>query len=325
MGATDRTRTDRCTPEGPWLRLQAVFRERGGAEPRHKPMSAPGGWPRPPRRRANASCSISLHVPAPPHDQDRHHIFDPGAGLCRVGGPTIAAHRAPQMVTLTLSGMNRRTKELFERYTPKEVVMLCPSCIYFYDEVQKLELPFRLATPRSPGRSPGDCAFSGGARAGWRCTATASARPRREARPAPSPPAVPDHVVDLPPDERFGRSCKPRAHAKPGPEGCARGLREPTCAGAGRTRSPACITAASASSAPSRPSAHHHRALPDVFARASHRVRGHLQEVRLWPTRPHLRGLHPCQSQRRGPRPRARPHAAHLVPVAPFAPDPPRT
>jgi hypothetical protein len=38
--------------------------------------------------------------------------------------------------------MSRGTIRLFERFSPHEVVMWCPSCIYFYDEVQHLTLPF---------------------------------------------------------------------------------------------------------------------------------------------------------------------------------------
>jgi len=38
--------------------------------------------------------------------------------------------------------MNRRTVELFQRYKPEEVVMWCPSCMFFYDEIQKFEWPF---------------------------------------------------------------------------------------------------------------------------------------------------------------------------------------
>jgi heterodisulfide reductase subunit D len=40
------------------------------------------------------------------------------------------------------AGMSRGTIRLFERFSPREVVMWCPSCIYFYDEVQHLTLPF---------------------------------------------------------------------------------------------------------------------------------------------------------------------------------------
>jgi hypothetical protein len=38
--------------------------------------------------------------------------------------------------------MSEGTIRLFERFSPREVVMWCPSCIYFYDEVQHLTLPF---------------------------------------------------------------------------------------------------------------------------------------------------------------------------------------
>jgi Fe-S oxidoreductase len=40
--------------------------------------------------------------------------------------------------------MNRRTIELFQRYQPEEVVMWCPSCIYFSDEIRHFEFPFRV-------------------------------------------------------------------------------------------------------------------------------------------------------------------------------------
>jgi hypothetical protein len=38
--------------------------------------------------------------------------------------------------------MNKRTVELFQRYKPEEVVMWCPSCMFFYDEIQKFPWPF---------------------------------------------------------------------------------------------------------------------------------------------------------------------------------------
>src|SRR6266704_3015249 len=36
---------------------------------------------------------------------------------------------------------NLRTIEYFERYSPREIVMWCPSCIYFYDEVKQRKMP----------------------------------------------------------------------------------------------------------------------------------------------------------------------------------------
>ena len=50
-----------------------------------------------------------------------------------VGGPTyccgIVHHREGD--TAAGEGMAKRTLQLFERYAPDEVVMWCPSCIYF--------------------------------------------------------------------------------------------------------------------------------------------------------------------------------------------------
>jgi len=77
-------------------------------------------------------------------------IFDRlGLDYVAVGGPTyccgIVHHREGD--TAAGDGMARRTLELFKRYEPDEVVMWCPSCIYFYDEVQHLPMPvpFRQA------------------------------------------------------------------------------------------------------------------------------------------------------------------------------------
>jgi len=72
-------------------------------------------------------------------------IFDRlGLDYVAVGGPTYCCgivHHG-QGDTDAAAGMNRRTVELFERFEPDEVVMWCPSCIYFYDEVQQRQLPF---------------------------------------------------------------------------------------------------------------------------------------------------------------------------------------
>src|SRR5437764_12435608 len=39
------------------------------------------------------------------------------------------------------------TNRMFDSFAPRQIVMLCPSCIYFYDEVQHLPMPvpFRQA------------------------------------------------------------------------------------------------------------------------------------------------------------------------------------
>ena len=74
-------------------------------------------------------------------------VFDLlGLDYVAVGGPTyccgIVHHQ--QGDTAAAAGMNQRTVELFQRYRPQEVVMWCPSCIYFYDEIRHFEFPFRV-------------------------------------------------------------------------------------------------------------------------------------------------------------------------------------
>src|SRR5512145_562617 len=61
-----------------------------------------------------------------------------------VGGPSYCCgivHHTQGDVDAA-RGMSQGTLRLFERFSPREVVMWCPSCIYFYDEVQQLTLPF---------------------------------------------------------------------------------------------------------------------------------------------------------------------------------------
>jgi Fe-S oxidoreductase len=72
-------------------------------------------------------------------------IFDLlGLDYVAVGGPSYCCgivHHT-QGDTEAARGMSQGTIRLFERFSPREVVMWCPSCIYFYDEVQRLTLPF---------------------------------------------------------------------------------------------------------------------------------------------------------------------------------------
>ena len=75
-------------------------------------------------------------------------IFDRlGLDYVAVGGPTyccgIVHHQ--QGDTAAAGGMADHTIKLFERYEPEEVVMWCPSCIYFYDEVRQARLPFKVS------------------------------------------------------------------------------------------------------------------------------------------------------------------------------------
>src|SRR3989304_90831 len=94
-------------------------------------------------------------------------IFDRlGLDYVAVGGPTyccgIVHHREGDVPPA--EGMSRHTLELFRRFEPEEVVMWCPSCIWFYDEGLHAEEPFpgrhatafprRRARPRGVGRDP---------------------------------------------------------------------------------------------------------------------------------------------------------------------------
>src|SRR5437899_10667883 len=62
-------------------------------------------------------------------------IFDRlGLDYIAVGGPTyccgIVQHKNGD--AQASEEINLRTIEYFERYSPREIVMWCPSCIYFY-------------------------------------------------------------------------------------------------------------------------------------------------------------------------------------------------
>jgi len=74
-------------------------------------------------------------------------VFDLlGLDYVTVGGPTyccgIVHHRQGDVEAG--GGMAARTVQLFQRFQPKEVVMWCPSCIHFYDDVKQMTLPFRV-------------------------------------------------------------------------------------------------------------------------------------------------------------------------------------
>jgi len=109
--------------------------------------------------------------------------------------------------------MAKRTLQLFERYEPDEVVMWCPSCIYFYDEVLHATVPYRVRhttefllaqLPRMTFTERVERVVAVHAHA------VGEAR-QREARACRDLLAgVPGlHVVPLEPEPRFGRSCAP--------------------------------------------------------------------------------------------------------------------
>jgi Fe-S oxidoreductase len=141
-------------------------------------------------------------------------VFDRlGLDYVAVGGPTyccgIIHHQHGD--TAAAGGMARHSVDLFQRYAPEEVVMWCPSCIYFYDEIRHTTFPFRVrhTTEFLVSQLP-RITFTA-------CTETAVAlhahhlgeARQREAEAARTLlRAVPGlRYVHVEPDLRFGRSC----------------------------------------------------------------------------------------------------------------------
>jgi Fe-S oxidoreductase len=150
-------------------------------------------------------------------------IFDRlGLDYVAVGGPTYCCgivHHG-QGDKDAAAGMNRRTVELFERFEPDEVVMWCPSCIYFYDEVQQRQLPFprRHATEFLADKLP-ELTFTQrvDARVALHSHVQNEAR-RREGQAARRLlEAVPGITfVPTEPEPRFGRICNAAGQAELG-------------------------------------------------------------------------------------------------------------
>jgi len=141
-------------------------------------------------------------------------IFDRlGLDYVAVGGPTyccgIVHHQ--QGDKAAAGGMSHHTVELLGRFRPREVVMWCPSCIYFYDEVQQLQLPFpfRHTTEFLVDQLP-KLAFSREVPSRVALHSHAHSEPRRrEGRAArrllESVPGL--RLVEIEPEARFGRTC----------------------------------------------------------------------------------------------------------------------
>jgi len=132
-----------------------------------------------------------------------------------VGGPTyccgIVHHREGDKAAG--DGMAKRTLDLFKRYEPDEVVMWCPSCIYFYDEVLHAQTPYRVrhTTEFLLAQVPRiDLTVRVERSVAVHAHSVGEAR-QREARACRALlAAVPGlRVVPLEPDPRFGRSCAP--------------------------------------------------------------------------------------------------------------------
>ena len=141
-------------------------------------------------------------------------IFDRlGLDWIAVGGPTyccgVVHHRQGDVAAA--QGMSRHTLELFGRWQPEEVVMWCPSCIWFYDEVLRAETPFpvRHATEFLVSRLP-ELRFTQpvDAAVALHHHVQSEARRREGAAARRLLEAVPGlRVVPLEPDPRLGRIC----------------------------------------------------------------------------------------------------------------------
>jgi heterodisulfide reductase subunit D len=145
-------------------------------------------------------------------------VFDRlGLDYVAAGGPTyccgIQHHRRGQ----TTSGERyaNHTIELLQKMATREVVMWCPSCIQFYDEVLQADLPFpkRHTTEFLVERlERGEFSFTRRVEARVALHYHRASEPRqREGRAARRLlEAVPGiTVVDFEPDSRWGRSCTP--------------------------------------------------------------------------------------------------------------------
>ncbi len=143
-------------------------------------------------------------------------IFDRlGLDYVAVGGPTyccgIVHHQHGHLPSA--GGMADHTVKLLERYRPEEVVMWCPSCIYFFDEVRQAKLPFpvRHASEFLVSRLP-DLCFTRRVDASVALHSHCASEPRRREGLAGRRllEAVPGlRYVEIEPDARFGRSCAP--------------------------------------------------------------------------------------------------------------------
>jgi Fe-S oxidoreductase len=145
-------------------------------------------------------------------------IFDRlGLDYVAAGGPMyccgIQHHRRGQEA----SGERyaNHTIELLQKMAPREVVMWCPSCIQFYDEVLQADLPFpkrHAAEFLAERLERGEITFTQPVEATVALHYHRATEPRRREGMAGRRllEAVPGlTVVDFEPDARWGRTCTP--------------------------------------------------------------------------------------------------------------------
>jgi len=145
-------------------------------------------------------------------------LFDRlGLDYVAVGGVTyccgIVHHRNGD--TAAGESMSHHTVELFKRYRPDEVVMWCPSCIHFYDDVLQQRLPFRVrhTTEFLVDQLPKlEFTHRVEARVALHRHTVGEARQREGAACRRLLEALPGaEYVDIDPTLDFGRSCGPAA------------------------------------------------------------------------------------------------------------------
>jgi Fe-S oxidoreductase len=145
-------------------------------------------------------------------------IFDRlGLDYVAVGGPTYCCGIQHHRRGHTASGERYagHTIELLQKMAPREVVMWCPSCIQFYDEVLHADLPFpkrHTAEFLAERLERGDFTFTHRVEACVALHYHRAGEPRRREglagrRLLEGVPGI--KVVEFEPDLRWGRSCTP--------------------------------------------------------------------------------------------------------------------
>jgi heterodisulfide reductase subunit D len=145
-------------------------------------------------------------------------VFDRlGLDYVAAGGPTYCCGIQHHRRGLEASGERyaNHTIELLQKMAPREVVMWCPSCIQFYDEVLQADLPFpkRHTTEFLAERvERGEFTFTQSVEATVALHYHRASDPRRREglacrRLLEAVPGI--TVVEFEPDPRWGRSCTP--------------------------------------------------------------------------------------------------------------------
>src|SRR3989442_11723538 len=147
-----------------------------------------------------------------------------GLAYVAVGGPTYCCgiQHDKHGDTAAAKGMSLSTIRMFERFTPREIVMWCPWCIYCYDEVQHLPMPvpFRQAAEFLVEQLP-RLTFSRGVRQRVALHSHVASEPRRREGAAGRRllEAVPGLTfVPIEPEPRFRRICTVDVQREVGPE-----------------------------------------------------------------------------------------------------------